>query len=402
MKRAHLLLVVLALLIAFGLTAGVLSHGADVLSHGPVMMHPQKLHFELAADSVVVPVTLVDGRVIVDVTLDGKGPFPFIFDTGAHGSVMDLEFAREQGLALGGEITVSSPGGAGRPGRQVTVGTLAMGGLSLEKVQLIAFDGLPFPRTADSPRGVLGPYGLSGLLIALDYPGQRVVFRRGALPEPDGREVFGWDRAAGLPEIPAKVDGLEVPMHLDSGASTALSLPTAFIDRLTLDGPLVDMGFAKLVDQVRPVRGARLKGNVTIGRYTVVNPTVRFVDLAKGIGNVGAPVLRRLVLTIDPANRRYRLAGPEDGILEVTETRKPRYGVQLESIEADPLQVVFVDSGSPAEKAGLVAGDRILRLNGRPLADLELDDRLDALKTSPLAVQVQRGDASFDFTMTLE
>ena len=56
-----------------------------------------------------------------------------------------------------------------------------------------------------------------------------------------------------------------------------------------------------------------LKGDFTIGRYTIENPTVHFVDIGRSTGNVGAAVLSQFAITIDPANRRLRLAGPRCG-----------------------------------------------------------------------------------------
>lgn len=368
---------------------------------GPVLMHQPTTRFDLAADSVVVPMKREDGRIIVDVTLDGKGPFPFIFDTGAHGSVMDLAFAREQKLSLGQEVTVASPSGGGLPGHLTTIGTVGIGGLTLHDLPSVAFDGMPFPKSATSPRGVLGPYSLSGLLVTLDYPGKRLVFRRGALPEPDGREVFGWDRARGLPEIPATVAGQSVRVHLDSGSSGGIALPTDFTARLPLETPLAHAGYAKAVDRVEPVTAARLRGAFTIGRYTLDDPTLRFLDIDRDVCNVGAAVLSQFALTIDPANARLRLAGPESGHLEAV-PEKPHYGLQLEALEGSPLKVLAVDAGSAAEKGGLRSGDQIVRMNGQPVEAIAVDDRLMALRDSTLQVTVKRADASLDLTMTLK
>ena len=40
-----------------------------------------------SANSGVVPISVESGEIIVDVTIDGKGPFPMMFDTGSVGAV---------------------------------------------------------------------------------------------------------------------------------------------------------------------------------------------------------------------------------------------------------------------------------------------------------------------------
>jgi hypothetical protein len=287
---------------------------AQVMGHGPTMMKMPSVQIHLASDTVVVPTRIRDGRIVVDVMLDGKGPFPFVFDSGAHGSVMDLEFARAQGIALGPQVMVGSPGGAGRPGQLATIGKLELGGLSLGGMTVVAFTGLPF-KDSNPPRGVLGPYGLAGLLITLDYPHSRLVFARGALPEPDGREIFGWSADQPLPQVPISLAGQKVDVHLDTGARYGISLPLSFEKTLPLVAPPVDAGRARTVDQDVAAQRATLKGTMTLGRYTLENPTLMFSSLHQDVGNIGPPLLKQFTFTLDPANRRLRLEGPADGKL---------------------------------------------------------------------------------------
>jgi hypothetical protein len=278
-----------------------------------VVMRPPAFTCELASDSVVVPMRLVDGRIRIDVRVGNQGPLPFLFDTGASGSVMDLAFAKQQGLALGAEIMVGSPNGGARPGRMVTFDTLRVGGLTIHGMTSVAFDGMPFPPGPDAPRGVIGPYGMTGLLVTLDYPHRRLVFRRGALPAPDSLEIFGWDRGRPLPEIPATLAGQPIAVHLDSGAPGGLGMPVAFEGKLRMEGPLVDMGRAQTVDHDVVTRGATLDGDFVLGRWTLEKPTVRFSEVLHEVGNVGAGILRQFAITIDPANARLQLAGPPNG-----------------------------------------------------------------------------------------
>jgi len=289
------------------------AHPSEAPQVRRVMMRPPAFTCELATDSVVVPMHLVGGHIRIDVRVEGKGPFPFLFDTGAGGSVMDLSFAKKQGLALGAEVMVGSPNGGAHPGRMVKLETVRIGGLAMHGMTSVAFQGLPFPPGPDAPRGVIGPYGMTGLLVTLDYPHRRLVFRRGALPAPDAQEVFGWDRSKPLPEIPATLAGKPVAVHLDSGSPGGLGMPTAYERTLPLAGPLVEMGRAKTVGSDVMTRGARLNGDFVIGRWTLEKPTVRFSDVLRDVGNVGAGILDQFAITIDPANARLRLLGPRNG-----------------------------------------------------------------------------------------
>jgi hypothetical protein len=60
-------------------------------AHG--LAAPDRL--SLATPKISVPLTFVGGRPVVDVNINGKGPYRFIFDTGAAGTVMSNELAAE-------------------------------------------------------------------------------------------------------------------------------------------------------------------------------------------------------------------------------------------------------------------------------------------------------------------
>jgi hypothetical protein len=361
---------------------------------------PQTLKYGLDSESVVVPMRLKDGRIELDVSVDGKTAVPFILDTGAHGSVVDIAWAKEIGLTLGDDVRVGSPGGGGIAGQRVTMGRFDLGGLHVKDVPAVAFAPWPFPPSPGAARGVMSPYGLGGLLVEIDYPGKRVVFRKGALGEPDGKEIFGWDRTHGLPEIPITVAGKALVAHLDSGASSGLSLPDKLATELPLASPLTEIGRAKLVDRELVVRGAKLAGDVRIGRYVLDQPDVDFVDVGVDLANVGPMILNQVALVLDPAQSRLRIVGPADGKL-VAVARPKRYGIRWASPESTPLEVAGVTPGSRAEKGGLLAGDRVVAINGRAVAEMKPDERMQVMKASPLKLQVKRGEETVELTLTL-
>jgi regulator of sigma E protease len=68
---------------------------------------------------------------------------------------------------------------------------------------------------------------------------------------------------------------------------------------------------------------------------------------------------------------------------------------------SDPPVVGSVVTGMPAYKAGLKEGDRILKVNGAPIASWdELPRALRGTVDRPVALEVRRGDQTFDVTVT--
>src|SRR5713226_7368956 len=64
----------------------------------------------ISGSEAVVPVSVEVGAVIVDVTINGRGPFPVMFETGALNTVTP-EIAAALGLKTKGTGTVLDSGG---------------------------------------------------------------------------------------------------------------------------------------------------------------------------------------------------------------------------------------------------------------------------------------------------
>jgi S1-C subfamily serine protease len=86
-------------------------------------------------------------------------------------------------------------------------------------------------------------------------------------------------------------------------------------------------------------------------------------------------------------------------LIQKGEVRRPRIGVLVRSEElaagARAVKVLRVEAGTPAERAGLRAGDLLLRANGDETTTLDDLQRALALGgTAELRLDVRRGDAS--------
>jgi C-terminal processing protease CtpA/Prc len=78
---------------------------------------------------------------------------------------------------------------------------------------------------------------------------------------------------------------------------------------------------------------------------------------------------------------------------------RPRFGIMIQGSKDGRLPIDSVAPGSPAEAAGLRAGDQIARLNGRTVAEMSRYEISLALQARPLAISLVRDGEAIDVTV---
>ena len=262
---------------------------------------------ELATPEVAVPFRMEKGRPVVDVTVDGKGPFPFVLDTGAGGTVLESELAKELGLPEAGEVRIGDPiNPHAIAAKQFRIERLAIGGAVFSGMVVTSMENGGFQQHLGA-RGILGMPLFAELLLTLDYGRGQLRVGRGELPAPDGRELIALSHGfGGTIRVPITVASLSLEADLDSGSAGGVSLPEKYMEELPLEGKPVEVGHARTVNSQFVVHGATLKGTVKIGGHSLENPALRFSRLP--VVNIGNEVMRRFVLTIDQKAGRIRFA----------------------------------------------------------------------------------------------
>lgn len=106
---------------------------------------------------------------------------------------------------------------------------------------------------------------------------------------------------------------------------------------------------------------------------------------------------------LDPYSE-YLEPKPLDQLIEDTRGSFEGIGIEI-AIQADSLTVVTPLEGSPASRAGLVAGDRIVTIDGKPTAGISTEEAAKLLrgpKGTEVNVGIMRGGASepIPFTIT--
>jgi predicted aspartyl protease len=350
---------------------------------------------EPAPKPVVLPLSVSLGHPSIEVRIDGKGPYRLLFDTGSGADlIIDQELAAEVGLATTGTRRLGDPNSPEAIEAQVVkIGRVELGGLTLRDVEAISWkrDVLDM---VDSPRGVVGLGLFGSRLVTLDSGQGQLIVEPGELAEPDGRTILKASFEDGIPSVGIDVAGVKFRAHLDSGSTAFLGLPAGAVDTLPLAAAPVKVGRARTASGDYSVTEASLKGAARIGDIVIDKPKVRFVNLPQA--NIGFDLLRSLVVTVDRKNERVRLVASGRPI---EPSERPRLGILLPGPKDGRLPISQVAAGSPAEAAGLRAGDEIVRLNGRTAVDLTPFELSQVLQSRPLAITLLRGGASVDVTV---
>ena len=288
--------------------------------------------------------------------------FWFLLDTGSPSS-----FGRRQAQAL------KLPGGSSQrgipvelPGLTVTMPSLPLADLDPRQIAL-----------GHKLDGVLGTeffarfvatFDFAGKTLTLESPKTRRSAGRGALPllVENGRPYVS---ARVTPRGGKPVDGNFLIDTADEAAVTFFS-PFAQLHHLAGPPPPAPAGSSGTMQAV--LRGETLK----LGGEDLREPILAISASTSGLfsdtrhaGILGMDVLRRYKLTLDPARKRLLLeknaAFPEPFDYDASGLH-----VQPQSADLTTLEVRRVRPGSAGAEAGILAGDVILAVDGRPIAEI--------------------------------
>jgi len=212
-----------------------------------------------------IPVRVVGGRLlIVGVTVNGTGPFPFLLDTGATSTMVDEELADGLGLPHMGPVAHESS--VASRSSELVRGTVTLGGVRLDggliRDRLDALQNLQ-----PVPRGVVGQDLLRLGNWWLDYRGSSLVEDAdGAFGGSDLGERLPVHWHENRPAIDAVLpDHRRLRLVLDSGASA----PVLFRRDLG-DFPPGDTGSAVLTTLHGPTTVAVASvGPLRVGRASI-------------------------------------------------------------------------------------------------------------------------------------
>jgi len=246
---------------------------------------------------VEIPFDFVRNEIIVQVKVDGKGPFNMMLDTGTDPSVVDLATAKELGLKLSSAGGPVSGGGTDKNlAYETKLPLVEAGGLTVKNLSAVAIDLSKVGERLGKPlHGVLGHSLLNGRVVQIDYLNHVVRFYSQSPFTKADRQVnaakrtvlrFRYDDNVLIDDV--FVNGKKMVGNLDTGSSGNFHLTPAAVSYLGLEEEVKQARVSTSVgyNNVSENREGKVS-NVTIGGISLDGPSVIF--FGKGTGRDKEP-----------------------------------------------------------------------------------------------------------------
>ncbi len=327
-------------------------------------------------ESVTVPFRLENNQILIDVSINGAGPFEADFDSGGS-LIIPPTIVTQLALPVAGAEKITGGGEGSVVSGSSRVQSLGIGGAMVKAPRFIVLQ----VDDAQPRRLLVGQEILSHYVVRIDFDRMTMTLTR-----PDAFEYRGHGAIVPFhfqdnqPEVLGAVDGIAGVFTVDTGADGSLLLIAPFARRY---------GLAARYRAVIPYGGTALTathgvyaraGEVTLsgadGRPVVrVTRPVTRISLQEGgydanryvSGNIEVGILKQFNVTFDYARQRL-IFEPNLGYGKVDVFSVS--GLHLHA-EDDGWTVTDVYAGSAADAAGIRKGDKVVRVNGKARAQLD-------------------------------
>jgi hypothetical protein len=356
---------------------------------------------------VTIPFRLLNNHVIVDVKVNGKGPFPFLLDTGGHAIVTPATL-KALGLSSTG---LSTSGGSGE--KMVTNGyaridRFDVGGAALTRQTVATLDFSPLAVEGIQLGGMLGLEFMERFVVRIDYGRRTITIMN---PKTFGRAE---KKASGtaipftfyehMPQIKGTFDGKAAVLDIDTGSRSDVTMTSPFVERWSLREAYPNAILATEGWGVGgPARAYLVRAHsMKLGPVDVPGPIAGLSTAKNGAmsdrtydGNVGSGLLKRFVVTFDYGDRMLFLKPATQ--IDGDTSQFDRSGMWLNQASGG-LEVMDLVKGGPADEAGLRIGDIVTKIDGTALDMRSLSEVRSSLKTAqvgrPLTIDYLRAGRS--------
>ena len=322
--------------------------------------------FTIKGDSArtSVPFDILDRHVYVNVRLNGKGPYRFVFDTGGS-NVVDPAVAKEINTATSGSWHDNGTGGGTESSSYTTVDSLQIGNATLRH-QVFSVEPM---RKGFGVDGLIGFEVLARYVTTFDYATRTLTLampHAGRTSHGDALHFVLWGT---MPQIGCSVDGIASQCTVDTGDANSLQFFAPFVANHPKVVPAkhsaVGVSGYGVGGGHRGFMG-RLK-SLQLGTFTLQDLVAGYSTQKKGglaspflAANLGGGVWDRFTVTFDYRTQKLML---QPNVNFSARDSFDRSGMAVID-KAGKVVVYSVRAETPAAKARFAKGDVILSIDG--------------------------------------
>ena len=361
--------------------------------------------------TTTIPFRLLNNHIYVEASVNGKGPYTFIVDTGGH-TILSSRVVREAALTSAGVTPAAGAGEKIATSGYAAVDEIAIGAIRMHHQTAITMDIYDPAIEGIRVDGMVGFEVFRRLAVRIDYGTKTLTFTRFEDFDPgDAGTAIPFKFYDHLPQVTGRLGGIPALFDIDTGSRSEVDLTSPFVRRHRLEkifpnGVTAMTGWGvggPSFSQV--VRAPAL----SLGPVAIEAPIAGLSRASAGSfsdanfdGNIGSGLLKRFVASFDYSRQLMYLKrivpAPADvGTFD-------RSGMWLNAAESG-FVVAHVTPGGPAAAAGIVKGDLVESIDGRPAVVADLSDARALLRTRPggtrIALMLRRDGRRIPMELTL-
>jgi hypothetical protein len=363
---------------------------------------------------VDIPIEIHNNLIIVPVILNNQLPLKFIVDTGVRTTILTEKIYSDiLRLTYAKKFTITAPGGENLVNAYITNNvTIDMPGVHGRGHAMLVLetDYLELRSSLGSEvHGILGYELFSRFAIKIDYDAKiltLIVPQKFRPPKKYARLPITVEDTKPYYVAELKVNdttSMSAKLMIDTGASHGLFLDTESSKKIVVPAKNIDCSIGKGLAGIITGKLGRISC-LRIGNYSIPNMIASFPDKASYFdtlradhtvyrnGSLGGEVLSRFDVIFDfPSEKIY--------LKPNASFRKKSYynmsGLLVKAVgeRLREYEVIEVRKNSPAQRAGIEVGDKIITINDNLAKDLDLSQINGYFDTRPgkrIKINLQR------------
>jgi hypothetical protein len=363
--------------------------------------------------ATTIPFSVVDGRILIQVRLNGHGPFRMLFDSGAS-AVVSRDIAKQLALPLSSAHKESGTGNQVLQVENTTAQTVALGSSQIGDIpfDVMTLEDMPPVFGTVKIDGILGRPIFDRFVVQVNYDKQILTLFEPSLYRPSPADIpLSFTRVRDVPLVAASLDGHAGLFGVDLGARSSILLNGWFaeddhMESLFEGAPEIVLGWGL---------GGAIHGKLgrahefDIASIKVESPIVRLSTQRSGLlskkdtaGLIGADILRQFTLTFDPVRQVVYFQRSESFGARTEFDKSGKWIVPNNA----GFKVIDLVTGGAAERAGIRVDDDITRVNGLNFTDIILPDLRESWSKLPagtvVKLQIKRHQAVLRKTLKLK